>query len=177
MAKTRLKEIVDDLSDVESVNEKSLADFNGSAISYKENDSSEKEISNKMFTVLKQVFLFAPGAVFLWFTSWGIMEGLLTSSPIPFWAYLLFISSFFMVILGLGNVRKPRDYFIPFASILLGAGFGVLSGLFTDLLRIFVNFITPAGLFSFAPLIWIVPFLVKLRLERIEKDTNSEQHT
>ncbi len=180
MAKTTLKEklkqIGNDLFDGESANEKSLADFDDKADLYKKDESSEKTNPNKLCSILRQALLFAPGAVFLWFTSWGITEGLLTRNQIPLWAYFLFVLSFFMVVSGLGDARKRKDYFIPISSVLLGASFGVLSGLFTDFLRIFVNFITPIGLFSFASLIWIVPGFVKLWLDATEKEKFSDQH-
>ena len=179
MAKTKLKErliqIGDDLFDGESTNEKSLADYDNKADLYKKVEASEKK-PHKLYSILRQAFLFAPGAVFLSFTSWGIMEGLLTMSPIPLWAYFLFVLSFFMVVLGLGDARKRRDYFIPLSSVFLGASFGVLSGLFTEFLRIFVNFITQIGLFSFAPLIWIIPVFVKLWLDITEKENFPDQH-
>jgi hypothetical protein len=180
MAKTtlkeRLKQIGNDLFDGELANEKSLADLDDKADLYKKDESSEKKNPGKMYSILRQALLFAPGAVFLWLTSWGIMEGLLTRSRIPLWEYFLFVLSFFMVVSGLGDARKRRDYFIPLSSVFLGASFGVMSGLFTDFLRIFVNFITPAGLFSFAPLIWIVPVFVKLWLDVTEKENFSDQH-
>lgn len=179
MAKTtlkeRLKQISDDFFDGESANKISLAAFDNKADSNKKGEISEKNNLHKLYSILRQVLLFAPGAVFLWFTSWGIIGSLLTRSPIPLWAYFLFVLSFFMVVSGLGDVRKRRDYLIPLSSVFLGAGFGVLDGLFTDFLRIFVNYITPIGLFSFAPLIWIVPVFVKLWLDMNEKEKFPDQ--
>ncbi len=180
MAKTTLeeksKQVGDDLFDDKLIGKKSLTAFDAKTDLYQKVESFEKKSSGKMYSILKQVFLFAPGAFFLWFTSWGITEGLLTRSPIPLWAYFLFILSFSMIVSGLGDVRKRRDYFIPLSSIILGASFGVMSGLFTDFLRIFFNFIGHSGLFSFAPLIWIVPAFVKLWLDVTEKENFSDHH-
>ena len=179
MAKTtlkeRLKQIGNDLFVGESAAEKSLADFDDKADLYKKDESSKKKNLGKIYSILRQTLLFAPGAIFLWFTSWGIVEGLLTRNSIPLWAYFLFVLSSFMVVSGLGDARKRRDYFIPLSSILLGAGFGVMSGLFTDFLRLFINFVGHSGLFSFAPLIWIVPVFVKLWLDATGKENFSDQ--
>ncbi len=165
----------DDLFDGESAADKSLADLDDNAALYQKDESPKKKNSGKNYLMLRQTLLFAPGAVFLWLTSWGIVEGFLTKSPIPLWTYFVFVLSSFMVVSGLGNARRRRDYLIPFSSILLGAGFGVMGGLFTDFLRIFVNFIGHSILFSFASLIWIVPTSVKLWLDSTEKGKISDQ--
>ena len=185
MAKTKFKEYlkskisnlfnkISNLFNNELPGKEGLTDFSEREILYLINESSEAKVSGKLLTILRQVVFFAPGAVILWWMSAGITEGIVSSSPIPWWAYLLFILSFFMTTFGLSDVRKHRNFLISVSSVLFGMSFGLVSGLFTDFLRQFINFITPIGLLSFAPLIWIMPLFVKLWLEKIEKETISD---
>ena len=173
--KKRLKQFANDLFDSESNDKKILTDCDFKGDLDQKSEPYEKNNRRKFYSILRQALLFAPGSICLWFTSWGITEGFLTRSRIPLWAYFIFVLSFFMVVSGLGDARKRRDYFIPLSSVLLGAGFGVLAALFTDFLRVLVNFITPIGLVSLAPLIWIVPVLVKFWLDAAEKENLPDQ--
>ena len=177
MSKTKAEEKLNRLvkeSVADELNNENLAEYDDTTDLIRMEKESEKNNYRKIYSILRQVLLFAPGAIFLWVTSWGITEGLLTQSRVPRWAYFVFVLSFFMVLSGLGDVRKRRDYFIPLASVLFGVGFGIAAGLFTDYLRMFVNFISSIGLISLSPLIWIVPLAVKLRLEATEKKDVSE---
>ena len=145
MPKTKLNEKSDekqiDSFVTENKGENNFVKSESSAIEHKFYELSGNKKLRKISLALRQILLFAPGAILLWVMSWAITEGVLTSNSIPLWAYPVFVLSFFTTTLGLSDVRKPKNFLISGSSVLFGIFFGVASGVFTDFLRIFVNFI------------------------------------
>lgn len=174
MSKTKLKDKIkkkisnlfnDNLSEVES-----LVGFDESSIIQTKSEYTEDESSGKFFTFLRQALLFAPGAILLWVNSWGITESLITNSSIPLWAYPVFIISFLMTTFGLSDGRNPKNFLISISSVLFGILLGVISGFFTEFLRLFVIFVGDEIFLSLSAFIWLIPLFTKLWLDSREND-------
>lgn len=170
--KDRIKKTISNLFKDDSSEAESLVDFEKHSISHIENKYTDSKSSNKIFTFLRQAFLFAPGAVLLFGMSLGITGSIIEGGlhRIPIWAYPVFILSFFMTTFGLSDGRNPRNYFISISSVLFGIFSGVVSIVFMESLRLFVNFVGDEIFLSLATLIWLIPLFTKLWLDMNEND-------
>lgn len=135
---------------------------------------------NTLETILKQVFLFFPGTLILYFLSFGftaLYVSLLVNplGLIPrYWVSSLmtmFLAAILMTWLGLGDVRKLKHLVIPSSIITVGVIFGALVGGLITISHQFERFIFINSLpLYLLPLALVVPFLAKGWVDRNDKN-------
>ncbi len=136
--------------------------------------------SSALETILKQVFLFFPGTVGLFFLSMGftVLSISMFVNPlglIPRYRLVslmaVFLAATLMTWLGLGDVRKPKHFVIPASIITVGVIYGTVAGALMGISPqlgriIFYNF-HPLNLL---PLALVVPFLAKGWVDRNDEN-------
>lgn len=121
------------------------------------------ESTKTVFNVFRQLFLFLPGTLILYFLS-IVLTGFIILRPFTgrrglFPALLIFLATALMTVFGLGDWRNPKHYFIPLSIISIGVVLGIIGSiLFGDFgfgyfLRTYVPY--------FIPFAFIAPVLVK----------------
>lgn len=123
--------------------------------------------------VLKQIFLFLPGAVVFFFMSVAF-TGFAILRPTPGEGHHLYLGIFItfiaglMTFLGLGDWKNPRHLFIPLSIFSLSAVLAII-GSITHGVDNFPQFIDHYAA-NFLPLAFILPFLAKALADKTERE-------
>ncbi len=116
---------------------------------------------------LRQVLLYLPGTFGLWFATGALVFHLVAQTGYSFgkWEYSFLFVSLLCVTIGLGDLRKAKDY-IP-AALITGYGvlFGIAVGLSPSLKKFLIDDMNFLYIF---PLALMLPFIAKLWTERVE---------
>lgn len=115
------------------------------------------------FEWMKKLFLFVPGALFLYFTTFSLF---VFSSGRPWWSmvFLFWLAAgSFTVWLGLGEIKKIKHLAIPASIIVLSLGLAGILSLFPQAIQIDL-FLTYS--MYFLPLVFMVPVMVKSFVDR-----------
>jgi len=154
--------------------------FENAAMTYSSIDSLAKNKEKTGFsrnaeiliTILRQVFLFFPGAFALYFVTVSLTgffyfkPYVIGGSQVPLSLIIGFISSI-LTFLGLGNIKNPKHLIIPLSIIVFSIAIGLLgcyrydSGTFLYFLGRYVPL--------FFPLALIIPFFAKFWIDNLGK--------
>lgn len=143
------------------LNESRLTKFNENYILDKEKTASSIIKFDVVITILKQVFVFFPSALYLFFGTMAfLMVGYITANRF-FILSVILISSITMIF-GIGNTKKLKHLLIPLSVIALGIttffAFS-MSGIRTHIwAQNYVGYVLPLAL--------IVPILVKSWIDK-----------
>ncbi len=158
---------------------------------FQQKDSSKifSEKSYAFVTILKQVFLFLPGAFLLFYISMGstfaFINYLEPSGDVEIGRSGINVLALFLLCLvgsltglmtwfGLGDIRNSRHLVIPgsiiASGITLGTIVGLTSGIFSLSAKIMFDFSYAIYLF---PIALVVPFLAKGLVDRNGKDSKA----
>ena len=124
-------------------------------------ETSKGSFGDQWIKILKGLFLFLPGVVFLFGSAQFMFHAFFTGRFSVFNVLLglpwLFLWGF-MVMFGIGNVKNPKHLYIPFSIV----GIAFLTFLVSFLLgdEIGWSFLTSYSLYLF-PLVFAVPVLVR----------------
>lgn len=174
--KERFENAVEAFFNDENLGENNSLDFSSRMdFQHEESAASFKGKAGSYLKILRQVFLFFPGAFILFYLSLGLTvltvnppPGVTLEFPVRF--LLFFSASFLMILLGLGDLRKPKHLAIPLSVILAGVScalISIISGLSGILLRNdkYAIYLFPVAL--------IVPFLAKGWVDKTSEEKPS----
>jgi hypothetical protein len=169
MKKTKIKQRFSNAADAffanEDLNDNNLIGFsNDSNILRNEHSADLPSKADVAFKIFKQVFLFLPGTLLLFFLT-IVFTGFLVLRPPIFaesnvaYGLSVMLVSALMTFFGLGDWRKLEHFSIPLSIIILGTVLGFAGSLLFGLER-FIFFVDRYVIYFF-PLALIVPFLAK----------------
>ena len=120
------------------------------------------EKGDALVTMLKKVFIFFPGVLYLFFITISIFTFDFVWNE-PFSILLAFVIGGFMTIFGIGDLKNPKHLAIPLSIVSIGiAAFSLFSMLGS------VGSIFKYGIYFF-PLALIVPFLAKSFVDKTDE--------
>ncbi len=126
MKKTKLKQRINNAvnaffeNDHEQFEENSLSFANDSALLKQETAAHFFEKGDVFVKILKQTFLFLPGALYLFFGTISILEFELVWTQ-PLAILTVFLIGSFMTIFGIGNIKNPNHLLIPLSIVAVAA--------------------------------------------------------
>jgi peptidoglycan/LPS O-acetylase OafA/YrhL len=172
MQKTKLKQRINNavtaffVEDTEKFGEHSLDFANDAALLKQETTPLFNEKGDVLVKILKQTFIFLPGALYLFF---GAIFGFIFE---PFWEnplhiFLVFLIGALMTIFGIGNIKNPKHLAIPLSIVAVGITAFSLFSMFGKLKYIFEY-----GIYFF-PIALIVAFLTKSLVDKAGKEKKS----
>lgn len=167
MKKTKIKQRIDNAvnaffeTEQEHSGEESLSFASNSALLKQKDEASHLDRKgDALVKILKQTFLFLPGAMYLFFFVLLIFTFDFLRNPLTILGVLLIGS--FLTIFGLGNLRNPKHLVIPLSILTVGAmTFGLFSALGYERL------IFEYGIYFF-PMALIAPFLAKNLVDKTD---------
>lgn len=137
--------------DQENFGENSLAFAPDSALLKPEPAAQFNEKGDRLVKILKRVFLFFPGVLYLFFGTLQILSFDFFRSPLTI--LVVFLIGSFLTIFGLGNLKNPKHLAIPLSIVAVGIitfwFFSTLGGL---------KYVFEYGIYFF-PLALIAPVL------------------
>lgn len=169
MKKATIKQRIDNAvnaffeTEPEHLGEESLSFASDSALLKQENEVSQlDQKGDALVKILKQTFLFLPGAMYLFFFVFLILTFDFLRNPLTILAVLLIGS--FLTIFGLGSLKNPKHLVIPLSILTVGA---ITFGLFS----LFGNakFVFEYGIYFF-PLALVVSVLAKNWTDRADEN-------
>lgn len=150
--------------DEENIGENSLTLANDSALLKQETAAKLNEKGDVLVKILKRVFLFFPGVLYLFFGTFSILAFDFLWNP--FTIIAVFLIGSFLTIFGIGNLRNPKHLAIPFSIVAVA----ILAFLF---------FSTMGGLKSvfeygiyFFPVALVIPLLAKSLADKTSEVKN-----
>ena len=179
--KERFENAVEAFFDNEKLQENCALDFFGEASLDSKHSEVCDEKKERLKNVLKQVFLFFPGTLFLFsFSLITVYISIIQSYHTvilekPFLLFLFLSVSFFMTWIGLGSVRKLKNMLIPLSVAGTGILIGAISGIISIIdLRLIHKILSDSGYpIYFLPLALTVPLLVKMWIEIPNEEKNT----
>lgn len=159
MKKTKIKQRIDNAvnaffaHDQENFGENSLAFTPDSALLKPEPAAQFNEKGDRLVKTLKRVFLFLPGALYLFFGTLQILSFDFFRSPLTI--IVVFLIGSFMTIFGIGNLKNPKHLVIPLSIVVVGM---TTFWLFSTLGNL--KFVFEYGIYFF-PFALIAPVLAK----------------
>lgn len=133
--------------------ENSLALAPDSAVLKPEPAAQFNEKGDRLIKILKRVFLFFPGVLYLFFGTLQILSFDFFRSPLT--VLVVFLIGSFLTIFGLGNLKNPKHLAIPLSIVVVAiTTFGLFSMLGNPL------YVFEYGIYLF-PLALIAPVLAK----------------
>ncbi len=139
--------------DQENFGENSLTFAPDSALLKPEPAAQFNEKGDRLVKILKRVFLFLPGALYLFFGTLSILSFEFLWNPLTI--LVVFLIGSFMTIFGIGNLKSPKHLAIPLSIVVVGiAAFGLFSTLGG------LKYVFEYGIYFF-PLALIAPVLAK----------------
>lgn len=120
------------------------------------------------FRVLKQIFLFFPGAFLLnliggGLTYFWLVGKELSLKPITWEVTMISLLSTFLVILGIGDIKRIKDVILPVSVLFIGSIAGFTAYLFTEQGDFgMVN----KYILAFTPLALVMPFIAKFLIDK-----------
>jgi hypothetical protein len=148
----------------ENTDENSLTLTNDSAILKPETAIKLNEKGDALVKILKQVFLFFPGALYLFFGTFQILAFAFFWNPFSIIAFFLIGS--FLTIFGIGNLKNPKHLVIPLyivaVAIVAFLFFSTIGGL---------KSVFEYGIYFF-PLALIAPLLAKGWIDKTDEGKN-----
>lgn len=168
MKKTRLKERLNNAIDAfwqdgENIENELVPQNFGETLLLNE----DKDLSNnfrKIFRFLKQILLFLPGTFFTFYLWMGVTIFGFPRGKSFLFLLVLIVSPLSMVI-GLGSIKKIKDWIMPLSVAILGVIIGFLSAGF-DFIRDFENAVL------FFPLALIVAVLSKNLVDSLSQEVS-----
>ena len=111
--------------------------------------------------ILKRTFIFLPGTLYLFFAAmFGFSFPFFWENPITI--LVVFLIGSFMTIFGIGDLKNPKHFVIPFSIAAVGFMAYLLFSSFGEL-----KYLIDYGIYFF-PLALIVPFLAKNWVDKTE---------
>jgi len=159
MKKTKIKQRIDNAvnaffdHDQENFGENSLTFASDSALLKPEPAEQFNEKGDRLVKTLKRVFLFLPGALYLFFGTLSILSFEFLWNPLTF--LVVFLIGSFLTIFGIGNLKNPKHLVIPLSIVAVGI---ITFWLFSTLGNL--KFVFEYGIYFF-PLALIAPVLAK----------------
>ncbi len=163
MKKTKIKQRIDNAvnaffdHDQENFGENSLTFAPDSAMVRQEPAAQLNEKGDRLVKILKRVFLFFPGVLYLFFGTLQILSFDFFRSPLTI--LIVFLIGSFLTIFGIGNLKNPKHLAIPLSIVVVGIItfwlFSTLGGL---------KYVFEYGIYFF-PLALIAPVLAKSLLD------------
>ncbi len=145
-------------NDIEHCGENSLSLSSDSALLKQETAERFNSKGNDLIKILKQVFIFLPGALYLFFGTFQIFSFDFFWNPQS--VVVIFLIGSFMTIFGLGSLKNPKHLVIPLSIIAVGiAAFELFSTIGS------LKYVFQYGIYFF-PLALILPFLAKGWVDR-----------
>ena len=124
---------------------------------------------DKLIKILKSMFLFLPGAFFLFmmssfmfFAFFNMKVGLFELSGILPWL----IVPAFMVIFGMSDIKNPKNLFMPLSIVAIGFIAYLVSSLLGDGMN--PQFLLKYSIYLF-PMVLATPFLIKSIVDEIDE--------
>jgi hypothetical protein len=172
MQKTKIKQRINNavtaffVEDTDKFGENSLDFANDSSLLKQETTLVFGEKGDVLVKLLKEIFLFLPGSLYLFF---GTIFGFIFE---PFWEnplniFVVFLIGSFMTIFGIGNIKNPKHLTIPLSIVAVGITTFSLFSMFGKLKYIFEY-----GIYFF-PIALIIAFLTKSWVDKAEKEKDS----
>ena len=165
MKKLKIEQLIDNslnaFFDKSLSGENRLATIDENCVLDKEKSLSDIIEFDAVIKILKQVFVFFPSALYLFFGTMAFfMVDYITSNRF-FILSVVFISSVTMVF-GIGNIKKPKHLLIPLSVIVLG----IVTFLAFSMSGIRTHIWAQNYVGYFLPLVLIIPILVKGWIDR-----------
>ncbi len=139
--------------DQENFGENSLSVASDSALRKEETAAPLSEKGDRLVKILKRVFIFFPGALYIFFFTLSIFSFEFLQNP--FTLLMVLLIGGFLTIFGLGNLKNPKHLVIPLSVIAVGCAtfalFSTIGGL---------KYVFEYGIYFF-PLALIAPLLAK----------------
>lgn len=173
MKKTNLKERLSNALDAfwadgENSSDKFELVFTGETYLLKEEKPSSREKFRKIFGFAKQVLLFLPGTFFTFYLWLGMMLFGSPSGRKPLLFILILLLPPIGMVMGLGEVKKLKDWVMPLSVITLAVLIGILINLVPGLSQFIRNFDNAILLF---PLALITAVLSKNIVDSFSEET------
>lgn len=170
MKKTKIEQRINNAinaffaNEQENLGENSLTLANDSAILKQEAAAKLNEKGDFLVKILKQVFLFFPGTLYLFFGTFSILAFDFLWNP--FTIIAVFLIGSFLTIFGIGNLKNPKHLVIPLyivaVAILAFLFFSTIGGL---------KSVFEYGIYFF-PLALVVPILAKNLVDKTNESEN-----
>lgn len=121
-----------------------------------------------LVTVLKTIFIFLPGAFFLYFDSIFLLYTFFIDKTSLFdlgFGFVWLTGSALMTVFGIGNIRKAKHFLIPASILAISFTVFMISNILPDSIQTKVLFEYSAYLF---PLVLTIPYLTKVLIGKEE---------
>lgn len=152
--------------DNEEVGENKLSHIKNTSLLANEPKGISTEKADTLVKILKTVFLFLPGAFFLYFSSIFFLYAFFIgkTSFLEFgFGFLLSLISVFMIMFGIGKIKDSKYLLIPTSICAISFILFLVSLLLPETFQVKLLFEYSAYLF---PLILITPFLTKSLIDK-----------
>ena len=156
MKKTKIEQRINNAvnaffeNDQENFDVNSLSFAGDSALLKQDAAEHFNEKGDILVKILKRAFVFFPGALYLFFGTFSILEFEFLQHPLTILA--VFLIGSFMTIFGIGDLKKPKHLAIPLSIVAVGVAAFLIFSVFgnaKDILEYGIYFFPVALIVSF----------------------------
>jgi hypothetical protein len=103
--------------------------YTGSDAALIADDTTFSEKAGKWTGILREIFLFGPGAFFLFYMTLTVID-LYPEAGITFGEVFWVLASAFLIYAGTGSIQKPKNLAVPATVITMAVAVALISSLF-----------------------------------------------